>query len=190
GPEGAEVEDDVAAAYSCVNALVAAQLPLDDLDVDALEVGAAPGGEVVEDADVVPTLEQRTHEVRSDEAAAPGDERLHSRAPATAASPMPSQVTAWSGMPAMMPTAFHVPAATKIQPAATSPKKRYRGGARKAVTSPTTNVPTPSARPTTPASARSCTQKFCTPHGWAGVGYACDGWLGNLRFAAARYGWY
>ena len=58
-----------------VDALVAAQLALDDLDVAApVEVRAAAGREVVEHAHVVAALEQRPHEVRADEPGAAGDE--------------------------------------------------------------------------------------------------------------------
>src|SRR2546430_8106826 len=51
----------------------------------------------------------------------------------------PSHVIACSGTPATIPTAFHVPAATKIQPAATRPRKTKRGGARSAVMRPAAN---------------------------------------------------
>ena len=74
--------DDLGAAHGVVHALVAAQLALDDLDVEPLEVRAAAGGEVVEHAHVVAALEQRAHEVRADEAGAAGDE--HERHQATA----------------------------------------------------------------------------------------------------------
>ena len=117
------MEHELDAAHRVVHALVRAELALDDLDAETVQVRAVARREVVEHAHVVAALEQGAHEVRADEAAAPGDERLHSSPPATAASPKPSHVTAWSGTPATMPTAFQVPAATRIQPAATSPKK-------------------------------------------------------------------
>ena len=68
----------VDAAHGVVDALVAAELALDDLDVEALEVRAAAGREVVEHAHLVAPLEQRAHEVRADEAGAPGDEHARS----------------------------------------------------------------------------------------------------------------
>src|SRR2546423_850826 len=51
--ERAEMEDGLDAAPRRVDALVAAQLALDDLDVELFEVVSAARGEVVEDADVV-----------------------------------------------------------------------------------------------------------------------------------------
>ena len=72
--ERAEVEDDLGAANGVVHALVAAQLALDDLDVEAGEVRAVAGREVVEHAHLVAALEQRPDEVRADEAGAAGDE--------------------------------------------------------------------------------------------------------------------
>jgi hypothetical protein len=62
-----------------VDALVAAQLALDDLEIvgDVEEVAPIAGGEVVEHADVVARREQAAREVGADEAAAAGDERLH-----------------------------------------------------------------------------------------------------------------
>ena len=74
--------DDLGAAHGVVHALVAAQLALDDLDVEPFEVRAVARGEVVEHADVVAALEQGADEVRADEAGAAGDE--HARHQATA----------------------------------------------------------------------------------------------------------
>ena len=121
--------DDVDAADGVVDALVAAQLALDDLDRRSPSRFARdPGREVVEHAHLVAALEQRADEVRADEAGAAGDERrrhaANLRDPARRRrrqAPSPSQVTASSGMPATMPTAFQVPAATRMNPAATSP---------------------------------------------------------------------
>ena len=66
-----------------VHALVAPQLALDDLDVEAVEVLAVAGREVVEHAHLVAALEQRAHEVRADEAAAAGDEDARHQATAS-----------------------------------------------------------------------------------------------------------
>ena len=66
--------DDLAPADGVVHALVAAQLALDDLDVEPVEVRAVAGREVVEHAHLVAALEQRANEVRADEAGAAGDE--------------------------------------------------------------------------------------------------------------------
>ena len=70
------MEDELDAAHGVVDALVAAQLALDDLDVvlQAGEVRAVAGREVVEHANGVAALEQRADEVRADEAGAAGDE--------------------------------------------------------------------------------------------------------------------
>ena len=72
------VEDDLDAADGVVDALVAAQLALDDLDVvlETVEIGAVAGGEVVEHAHRVAALEQSADEVVADESGASGDEDL------------------------------------------------------------------------------------------------------------------
>ena len=66
------MEDDLDAAHGRVDALVRAQVALDELDVvlEPGEVGPAAGREVVEHADVVAAREQRADEVRADEPAA------------------------------------------------------------------------------------------------------------------------
>ena len=69
--------DDLDAAHRRVHALVGAQLAFDDLDVEALEIGAVPGREVVEHAHVVAALQERFGEVRADEAGAAGDQCPH-----------------------------------------------------------------------------------------------------------------
>ena len=70
------MEHDLHAAHRVVNALVAAQLPLDHLDVETLEVRPAAGGEVVEDANRVAALDQSAGEIRADEAGSARDEHL------------------------------------------------------------------------------------------------------------------
>ena len=76
------MEDELDASDGVVDALVAAQLALDDLDVvlEAGEVRAVAGGEVVEDPNRVAALEELANEVRADEAAAAGDEDLTAHA--------------------------------------------------------------------------------------------------------------
>jgi hypothetical protein len=76
------VEDDLGAADRVVDALVAPQLALDEVDVvvDLGQVRPVPGREVVEYPDLVAALEQRPDEVRADEARSTGDERLHASA--------------------------------------------------------------------------------------------------------------
>ena len=71
--------DDLGAAHGVVHPLVAAQLPLDDLDVgeQIRQVGAVAGGEVVEDADVFAALDERANEIRADETTAARDEHFH-----------------------------------------------------------------------------------------------------------------
>src|SRR4051794_773491 len=64
GRERALVEHELDAPRRRVHALVRAQLALHHLDVQALDVGAVPRGEVVQDAHVVAALEQRADEVR------------------------------------------------------------------------------------------------------------------------------
>jgi hypothetical protein len=71
------VIDDLDAARGGVHALVRAQLALDDLDVQPLEIAPVAGGEIVEHTDVVAALDERVDEVRADEAGAAGDESLH-----------------------------------------------------------------------------------------------------------------
>ncbi len=73
------MEDDLAAADGVVDALVALDVALDQLDVVAElgEVLAPAGGEVVEHAHLVAVVEQALDEVRADEPAAAGDERPH-----------------------------------------------------------------------------------------------------------------
>jgi hypothetical protein len=50
-----------------------ADVPLDDLDVDPGEVVAASSREVIEGADLGPTLEKPENQIGADEAAATGD---------------------------------------------------------------------------------------------------------------------
>ena len=75
--ERAEVEDDLGAADGVVDPLVAAELALDDLDREPVEVRPRAGREVVEHPHLVAGGEQRPHEVRADEAGAAGDEDPH-----------------------------------------------------------------------------------------------------------------
>src|SRR5262249_35171724 len=77
--EGALVKDDLDPAGRGVDALVRAQVPFDELHVvlEAGQVCAAAGREVVEDADLVAAREERPHDVRPDEPAATRDESLH-----------------------------------------------------------------------------------------------------------------
>ena len=64
------VEHDLAAGDGLADPLVALDVALDQLDVDAqaADVGAPAGGEVVEHADLVAVLEQMRREMRADEA--------------------------------------------------------------------------------------------------------------------------
>ncbi len=70
------MEDEVDAADGVVDALIAAQLTLDHLDVllQVGEVSPVAGREVVEHADAVAALEQRADEVAADEPGAARDE--------------------------------------------------------------------------------------------------------------------
>ena len=92
------MEDDLDAADGVVDALVAAQLALDHLDVvlETVEVGAVAGGEVVEDAHRVAALEQGVDEVAADESGASGDEDPAAHAPTLAER---SGRPAWVGSP-------------------------------------------------------------------------------------------
>ena len=74
--ERALVEDDLDAAHRGVDALVAAQLALDDLDSSTTRRGSArlPVEKLSSTRTVVAALEQRADEVRADEAGAAGDE--------------------------------------------------------------------------------------------------------------------
>ena len=79
-----------------VHAFVGAQLSLDHLHVEAVEVRAAAGREVVENDDVVAAFEQLAHEVRPDEPRAAGDEDLPTAAQPTAVGRVQGQAVATS----------------------------------------------------------------------------------------------
>ena len=68
------MEDDLGSADGVVHALVAAELPLDDLDVEVGKVRARTGRVIVEHAHAVAPREQGAHEVRSDEPCSAGDQ--------------------------------------------------------------------------------------------------------------------
>ena len=104
-------------------------------------------------------FEQPAHEVRADEPGAAGDQNTahDDTSSATPARPNPIQVTASIGMPAMMPTAFHAPAATRMNPAADRARNDGFRACFKATTIPVRKVATPSTNPTTPVSASSST---------------------------------
>jgi hypothetical protein len=114
------VEDELDASDGVVDALVAAELALDDLDVvlEAGEVRAVAGGEVVEDANRVAAFEQLANEVRADEATAAGDEdaaaqvSLRDTVRDATARPSASQRRASIGTPAKRPRAASSAAAT------------------------------------------------------------------------------
>ncbi len=120
------MEDDLGTPDGVVHSLVASELSLDDLDVEAREVRAAPGGEVVEDADVVAPLEQGADEVRADEAGTAGDEHeaqaeavgaapvLALAAPA-AMRPIPNHAIASKPIPATRPCPLQTPIAASSQ---------------------------------------------------------------------------
>src|ERR687891_1305812 len=86
--EGAEVEDELDASYRVMHALVAPELPLDELDVPVQprEVRAVASREVVEHAHVVAAGEQRAYEVRAEEARSPAS----ASRPQTIATPAPA----------------------------------------------------------------------------------------------------
>jgi hypothetical protein len=71
------VEDELGTANRVVDALVAAQLAFNDLDIESLQVAADPGREVVEYAYVVASLDEMSDEVRADEAGSTGNQYLH-----------------------------------------------------------------------------------------------------------------
>ena len=83
GRQRPEVEDDLGPADGVVDALVAAQVAFDDLDVvlEPFEVGTPAGGEVVEHPDVVALLQQRANEVRPDESCTACDENAPCHSP-------------------------------------------------------------------------------------------------------------
>src|SRR5438270_2528993 len=163
--ERTEVIDDLRAAHGVVHALVAAQLAFDDLDVEAFEVRAVPGGEVVEHAHRVAALDQPADDVRPDEACASGDEHFRHQAGhalgRVTATPNPSHMTASSGMPAMMPCAVRSPSETTSQTTPRSAAKPSPGGPRNAVesagTMPAPNNASSRSSPTIPRSASAWT---------------------------------
>ena len=73
------MEHDLGATDGVVHALVAPKLTLDDLHVQPVDVRPQPGREVVEDADVVTTLDERIHEIRADEPGPACHQRVHPR---------------------------------------------------------------------------------------------------------------
>src|SRR5581483_12375332 len=173
--ERAEVEDGVDAADGVVDALVGAELALDDLDVEPAQVRAAAGREVVEHANGVAALEQRAHEVRADEAGAAGDEDepAHRRSgdealvTAQAATPTASQVTPSIGRPASSPTALQTAAAATSAPPAVAATTETSGGPRSASRATSRSGVRKSATrrsaPTTPRSESDWTHAFWTP---------------------------
>ena len=70
------MEGQLAAAHGVVDALVALQIPLDQLDLveHVVEVPALAGGEVVENAHRVPVGQQSADQMRADEAPSAGHE--------------------------------------------------------------------------------------------------------------------
>jgi hypothetical protein len=68
------VDDDVHVPERADEGFRVTDIALEDLDVDSAEVVAAPAGEIVEPADIVPAGKQPADEVRPDEAARAGDE--------------------------------------------------------------------------------------------------------------------
>ena len=82
------------------------------------------------------------------------------------ASPSPIQVTASSGIPATMPIAFQVPAATRIQQAATRPDERAPRSLSERDQEPGRERRRRRARTRRrPCRRAAPRQKFCTPHG-------------------------
>ena len=76
------MEDELDSPRRRVDALVAPQLALHELDLvlDVGQVVAVAGREVVEHAHLVAALEQAPDEVRADESRAAGDEDFHASA--------------------------------------------------------------------------------------------------------------
>ena len=75
------VEDEFDAPDRVVNPLITPQLPFHDLDVvrECGQIAAIARGEVVEDADAIPTLKECSNEVRPDKARTARDENRHAR---------------------------------------------------------------------------------------------------------------
>src|SRR5262249_21091567 len=187
-----EVVDALAAARRAMHPLVRAQLALDALRLEALEVGPVARGEVVEHAHVVASLDKGVDEVRADEAGAAGDERSHGShfprateellwAAAVAARPRPSHVRASRGRPATRRGPIQMPRAARMANPATAP-----GGALapRASTSPIKNGASQSRAPIAPRSASAWIYAFCTPHSCARVGNASGERFGNRAWAA------
>src|SRR5581483_3549268 len=191
GAERAEVVDDLDAAHRVVDALVAAQLALDDLYVEPLEVRAVAGREVVEHAHLVAALEQGAHEVRAEEAGPAGDEhplrhqgRILPDEPA-ATPPTASHVVASSGTPATIWSAVQRPSASTNQNVPSAAANAAPDGAYRATRMPTTStVPiqaSRSAKPTMPRSLSTWTYSIWTPYSRPGPGNAFAATCGNLR---------
>ena len=90
----------------------------DELRIHALEVSDRPRRQVVEDRDLVPSLEQGAGQVRADESRSPGDQRLHavlpfhSHNPAAVVAATSPTVMAIAGPKDTVPTRSPNPAAT------------------------------------------------------------------------------
>ena len=165
------MEDDLDAAHGVVDPLVAAQLALDDLDAEPVEVRARAGREVVEDAHLVAALEQRPHEVRADEAGAARDEDPHASLQRDDGEPEAEPGDRVERDPGDDPDRVPGSGRDEDEAGGGEPEERVlRRLARSARTSPVAKVETARTNPTTPVSAASSTQQFWTPQGCAGEG--------------------
>ena len=80
-PQSREVDDGLDSCHRVGENGLIEDRPLDEADVERLEVGALAGGEVVDDDDVVACLEGPLAEVGTDEACPSGDENAHRSGP-------------------------------------------------------------------------------------------------------------
>ena len=73
------MEDELNATHGIVDALIAPQFSLHDLDVvrERRQISAITGGKIVENAHGISTLDERSHQGRTDETGPTGDENLH-----------------------------------------------------------------------------------------------------------------
>src|SRR2546423_12281817 len=81
------MEHNVHPTASRRDALERAQISLDQFDVEIRKVRVMAGGEVVEQSDVISTLEQSPGQIRADEPCATCDQCSHSSLPRASRSP-------------------------------------------------------------------------------------------------------
>jgi hypothetical protein len=73
------VENELNSTHGIVNPLITPQFPLHDLDVvcERRQIPPITGGKIVENTDAISTLDERSHQGRTDETGPTGHQDLH-----------------------------------------------------------------------------------------------------------------